>query len=83
MPVGQVHLKDFAGELRHGDSRPTSCPWRAAWISTGFLNRLRQQGYDGAVTVEASAVDPDGALDRTRLAEIADALTRLHSAHGT
>jgi sugar phosphate isomerase/epimerase len=47
----------------------------------GFLARLREQCYDGAVTLEASAVDPDGELDRARLAEIAQALRRLDSAH--
>jgi hypothetical protein len=49
----------------------------------GLPQPAPRQGYDGAVTVEASAVDPDGAVDRPRLAEIADALTRLDSAHGT
>jgi sugar phosphate isomerase/epimerase len=84
LPVGHVHLKDFAGELRPGDPRTRYLlPGEGSLDLDGFLGRLREQGYDGAVTLEASAVDPDGGLDRDRLAQIAEALTRLDSAHGT
>ncbi len=84
LPVGHVHLKDFAGELRPGDPRTRYLlPGEGSLDLDGFLSRLRDGGYDGAVTLEASAVAPDGGLDRTRLAEIAEALTRLDSAHGT
>lgn len=84
LPVGHVHLKDFAGEIRHGDPRTRYLlPGEGALDLDGFLDGLRERGYDGAVTLEASAVDPDGELDRSRLAQIAEALTRLHSRHGT
>jgi sugar phosphate isomerase/epimerase len=82
LPVGHVHLKDFAGAIRRGDPRRRYLlPGEGSLDLDGFLARLREQGYDGAVTLEASAVDPDGELDRARLAEIAQALRRLDSAH--
>ncbi len=78
LPVGHVHLKDFAGAIVRGDPRRRyRLPGEGELDLDGFLTRLRGQGYDGAVTLEASAVDADGELDRGRLAEIAQALTRL------
>jgi sugar phosphate isomerase/epimerase len=82
LPVGHVHLKDFAGAIRRGDPRTRYLlPGEGSLDLDGFLGRLREQGYEGAVTLEASAVDADGELDRARLAKIAKALTRLDSAH--
>jgi len=84
LPVGHVHVKDFAGEIRHGDPRTRYLlPGEGTLDLDAFLNRLRASGYEGAVTLEASAVDPDGGLDRGRLAEIAAALRGLDSRHGT
>ena len=78
LPVGHVHLKDFAGAIVRGDPRRRYLlPGEGDLDLDGFLNRLREQGYNGAVTLEASAVDAEGELDHTRLAEIAEALTRL------
>jgi sugar phosphate isomerase/epimerase len=78
LPAGHVHLKDFAGAIRHGDPRTRYLlPGEGDLDLAGFLTRLRRQGYDGAATVEASAVGPGGELDRTRLAEIAEALRLL------
>ena len=84
LPVGHVHVKDFAGEIRHGDPRTRYLlPGEGALDLDGFLDRLRADGYDGTVTLEPSAVDPDGGLDRTRLAAIATALRALDSRHGS
>lgn len=84
LPVGHVHVKDFAGELRNDDPRLRYLlPGEGALDIDGFLTRLADSGYDGAATLEASAIDPDGELDTTRLAQIADSLRRLDSAHGT
>ena len=83
LPVGHVHVKDFAGEIRHGDPRTRYLlPGEGTLDVAGFLAALRSHGYDGTVTLEPSAVDPDGNLDPARLAEIAVALTRLTSTHG-
>lgn len=83
LPVGHVHVKDFAGKIRHGDPRTRYLlPGEGALDLDAFLDRLRADGYDGTVTLEPSAVDPDGGLDRNRLAEIATALRALDSRHG-
>src|SRR5215213_7357369 len=75
LPVGHVHVKDFAGKTRHGDPRLRYLlPGEGALDLDGFLDRLGADGYDGTITLEPSAVDPDGGLDRTRLAAIATAL---------
>jgi sugar phosphate isomerase/epimerase len=84
LPVGHVHVKDFAGEIRHGDPRTRYLlPGEGALDLDGFLDALRAGGYDGTVTLEPSAVDSDGGLDRSRLAEIASALRALDSRHGS
>lgn len=84
LAVGHVHLKDFAGEIRHGDPRTRYLlPGEGALDLDAFLDRLRERGYDGAATLEVSAIDPEGNLDRSRLAQIAEALARLDSRHGT
>ena len=84
LPVGHVHVKDFGGEIRHGDPRRRYLlPGEGALDLDGFLRRLTTDGYEGAATLEASAVDPEGGLDHARVAEIAAALRRLHSAHGS
>jgi sugar phosphate isomerase/epimerase len=84
LPVGHVHLKDYAGELKQGDPRTRYLlPGEGSLDLDGFLTALAVQGYDGAATLEASAVDPDGGLDRNRLAAIAGALRALDSRHGT
>ena len=78
LPVAHVHLKDFAGEISHGDPRRRYLlPGEGGLDLDGFLADLRGRRYDGAVTLEASAVDPAGALDAGRLEEIAAALQRL------
>jgi sugar phosphate isomerase/epimerase len=83
LPVAHVHVKDFDGEIRHGDPRfRYLLPGEGSLDLDGFLDELRASGYGGGVALEASAVDPDGRLDRARLAEIAEALRRLDSAHG-
>lgn len=84
LPVGHVHVKDFAGEIRHGDPRTRYLlPGEGTLDLDGFLDALAASGYDGAVALEPSAVDPNGGLDAIRLAEIADGLRALHSRHGS
>lgn len=84
LPIGHVHLKDFAGAIRRGDPRTRYLlPGEGSLDLDGFLDALRAQGYDGTVALEASAVDPDGDLDQARLADIAGALRALDSRHGT
>lgn len=84
LPVGHVHVKDFAGGFRNDDPRRRYLlPGEGVLGIDGFLTRLTDSGYDGAATLEASAIDPEGGLDLTRLAQIADALRHLDSAHGT
>jgi sugar phosphate isomerase/epimerase len=84
LPVGHVHLKDFAGRIRHGDPRTRYLlPGEGSLELDRVLDDLKRHGYEGAVTLEVSAVDPDGELDPARLAQIAAALTRLNSRHGT
>jgi sugar phosphate isomerase/epimerase len=84
LPVGHVHVKDFDGEIRHGDPRTRYLlPGEGALDIDGFLDRLLAGGYGGAVTLEPSAVDADGGLDRSRLTEIAGALRALDSRHGS
>ena len=83
LPVGHVHVKDFAGAIHRGDPRTRyRLPGEGHLDLDGFLHALKETGYEGALTLEASAVDADGGLDRARLAEIAAALTRLHSRYG-
>jgi sugar phosphate isomerase/epimerase len=83
LPVGHVHVKDFAGQIRRGDPRTSYLlPGEGTLEIDGFLARLTDRGYEAAVTLEASAVDPHGGLDRARLADIAAALSSLDSAHG-
>jgi sugar phosphate isomerase/epimerase len=84
LALGHVHVKDYGGDFRQGDPRTRYLlPGEGSLDLDGFLTALAAQGYDGAATLEASAVDPDGGLDKARLADIADALRRLDSAHGT
>jgi sugar phosphate isomerase/epimerase len=83
LPVGHVHVKDYAGRARNEDPRTRYLlPGEGSLDLEGFFRRLAANGYDGTVTLEASAVDPDGELDRARLADIAAALSALDSAHG-
>jgi hypothetical protein len=70
LPIEVAHAEKSVGaRLSEGDR--------------GGVDRLRANGYDRTVTLEPSAVDPDGNLDRARLAEIAAALRALDSRHGT
>lgn len=84
LPVGHVHVKDYAGEFKHGDPRTRYLlPGEGSLDLDGFLAALAARGYEGAATLEASAVDPSGGLDHGRLAEIARALARLRGATDT
>lgn len=84
LPVGHVHVKDYAGEFKQGDPRTRYLlPGEGSLDLDGFLTTLAAQGYDVAATLEASAVDPSGGLDHGRLAEIAHALAHLRGATDT
>jgi sugar phosphate isomerase/epimerase len=77
--VRHVHLKDFNGRLRENGVRRYLLPGEGTLDLQGFLAGLVQRGYDGAVTVEASALTPDGKLDEKRLDEVAATVRQLSS----
>lgn len=76
--VRHVHLKDFDGRLRdpNGDRRYL-LPGEGTLDLQGFLTGLVERGYDGAITLEASAVDASGKLDEARLQQIAEVVRQL------
>jgi sugar phosphate isomerase/epimerase len=75
--VRHVHLKDFNGRLREGGVRRYLLPGEGTLDLQGFLAGLLQRGYDGAVTLEASALTPTGELDQARLEQVAAAVRQL------
>lgn len=75
--VRHVHLKDFGGRLRVHGRRRYLLPGEGALDLQGFLTGLVERGYDGAITLEASAVDDSGELDANRLEQIAAVVQQL------
>jgi sugar phosphate isomerase/epimerase len=76
--VQHVHLKDFDGRLKDGEGRRRwLLPGEGALELQGFLSGLVERGYDGAITVEASAVGDDGKLDEKRIEQIAAVVKQL------
>jgi sugar phosphate isomerase/epimerase len=75
--VSHVHLKDFDGRMRDGNGRRYLLPGEGSLDLQGFLSGLRERGYEGAITLEASAVSQDGQLDEQRLQQIADVVRQL------
>lgn len=77
--VHHVHLKDFDGRLRRDGHRRYLLPGEGQLDLQGFLNGLGERGYSGAFTLEATAIDPDGQLDPTRLTKLAAVVVQLAS----
>jgi sugar phosphate isomerase/epimerase len=76
--VRHVHLKDFDGRLRDVDGRRRYLlPGEGTLDLQSFLAGLVERRYDGAITVEASALRDSGKLDQTRLDEIAAVIKQL------
>jgi sugar phosphate isomerase/epimerase len=75
--VRHVHLKDFDGRLRDASGRRYLIPGEGTLDLQGFLNGLAERGYQGAITVEASAVRDDGALDESRIEQISAIVRQL------
>ncbi len=78
--VHHVHIKDFDGRLWRDGRRRYLLPGEGSLDLQGFLSGVEQRGYTGAFTLEASAVDGDGQLDATRLAQMAAIATQLAAA---
>jgi sugar phosphate isomerase/epimerase len=77
--VQHVHLKDFNGRLRVDGKRRYLLPGEGDLDLQGFLSGLGERGYEGAVTIEATAIDDEGALDPDRLAQMAAVVAQLSS----
>jgi sugar phosphate isomerase/epimerase len=75
--VHHVHLKDFDGRLQDAGGRRYLLPGEGALDLQGFLTGLVERGYDGAITLEASAVTSSGDLDAARLEQIAAVVRQL------
>lgn len=75
--VRHVHLKDFDGRLRDGGTRRYLLPGEGRLDLQSFLTGLVQRGYDGAITLEASARHASGGLDQGRLAQVAAVVQQL------
>lgn len=74
--VRHVHLKDFDGRMKEGGRRRYLLPGEGTLDLQGFLAGLVERGYDGAITLEASAVDGSG-IDEARMQQIAAVVQQL------
>lgn len=77
--VHHIHIKDFDGRLRRDGLRRYLLPGEGKLDLQGFLTGLMQRGYTGSLTLEATAVGDDGALDPERLSEMAAVVNQLAS----
>lgn len=77
--VHHVHIKDFDGRLRRDGVRRYLLPGEGKLDLQGFLNGLSERGYTGSLTLEATAVGDDGALDPERLSQMAAVVNQLAS----
>jgi len=77
--VRHVHIKDFDGRLRRSGKRRYLLPGEGRLDLQGFLNGLSERGYSAGLTLEATAVGDDGALDPERLSQMADVVNQLAS----
>jgi sugar phosphate isomerase/epimerase len=75
--VRHVHLKDFDGRMRDGDVRRYLLPGEGKLDLQRFLDGLRMRGYEGTITLEATARTPSGELDQERLAQVAAIVGQL------
>jgi sugar phosphate isomerase/epimerase len=74
--VTHVHLKDFDGRMRDGNGRRYLLPGEGSLDLQGFLTGLVERGYEGGITLEASA-SAQGQLDEERLQQIAAVVKQL------
>lgn len=75
--VRHVHLKDFDGRLRDGSGRRYLLPGEGVLDLQSFLGGLVERKYDGAITLEGSAVTGSGELDEARIEQIAAVVKQL------
>ncbi len=65
--VAHVHVKDYAGALRDAaNTRRYLIPGDGTIDFTSVFGTLRERGYDGALTLEVSALTPAGSVDERR-----------------
>jgi sugar phosphate isomerase/epimerase len=65
--VRHVHIKDFDGESSRGGKRRYLHPGEGDIDFTGFFTRLRQHGFAGTVSLEASVINGEGQVDIGKL----------------
>lgn len=75
--VQHVHLKDFDGRMRDGNGRRYLLPGEGSLDLQGFINGLLERGYEGGITLEATALGEEGKLDEARLQQIAAVVQQL------
>jgi sugar phosphate isomerase/epimerase len=76
--VRHVHLKDFDGRLRDPvGARRYLLPGEGSLELQGFLAGLVEREYDGAITLEGSALTDSGELDAERLEQVAAVVQEL------
>lgn len=66
-PVRHVHLKDFDGLLASKDGRRYLHPGEGQVNFRRFVQQLRTAGFDGALSLEARAIDAEGQIEAARI----------------
>jgi sugar phosphate isomerase/epimerase len=65
--VAHLHVKDYGGALRDSENtRRYLIPGEGTIDFAGIFATLRERAYDGALTLEVSAVTPGGSVDEWR-----------------
>lgn len=65
--VAHLHVKDYGGALRDAaNTRRYLIPGEGTIDFARVFGTLRERGYDGALTLEVSAVTPAGGVDEQR-----------------
>jgi len=65
--VAHIHVKDYAGSLRDGSgARRYLIPGEGGIDFEAVFAALRRRNYEGALTLEVTAVTPDGNVDERR-----------------
>jgi sugar phosphate isomerase/epimerase len=65
--VAHLHVKDYAGALRDGDDRRRYLiPGEGTIDFVKVFATVQERGYDGALTLEVSALTPAGSVDEQR-----------------
>jgi sugar phosphate isomerase/epimerase len=74
--VAHIHVKDFGGGLRDGNGRRAYLiPGEGTIDFDRVFETLRRRNYDGALTLEVSALDADAVVDENRLRQAEEWLT--------